>query len=290
MIEKERRHVIDTYLICLTISSLAFTLFFILKKIYFPAGIMIGFSLAFFCAIFTPRRYTVQLKIILYLFLSASIFFFTSYLGFHGGSLYSYIPLLLSLPLTFSINREKRQMFLIIVSMIMGLVVNILTDFKLFYNSLYKELQHDFLIANLIILLFYTILIFYALYRRQLLLANYDTLVTEKNKELKTILSNQASIVEIETVIDLAIKNDASFVNKLKLIYPEFFQKIITLCPNIIAGELELCAYLKLNFTTKEIAIYTKSTVRAIEAKKYRLRKKLNIDSNLDISIWMNKI
>src|SRR5271167_2028158 len=156
MIEKERRHLIDTYLICLTISNLAFTLFFVLKKIYFPGGIMLGFSVAFFCAIFTPHKYTVQLKIIFYLFLSACIFFFSSYVGFFGGSYYVYIPLLLSLPLTFSINREKRQMLLIIISIVIGLTVNILTDYKLFYNSSYKKLQHDFLIANMIGLLFYT--------------------------------------------------------------------------------------------------------------------------------------
>jgi DNA-binding NarL/FixJ family response regulator len=42
-----------------------------------------------------------------------------------------------------------------------------------------------------------------------------------------------------------------------------------------------------LNFSTKNIAQYTFVTVRAVQIRKNRLRKKLNIASDIDFNNWM---
>ncbi|WP_313101109.1 hypothetical protein [Epilithonimonas sp.] len=44
---------------------------------------------------------------------------------------------------------------------------------------------------------------------------------------------------------------------------------------------------LKLNFTTKEIANYNNISVRSVETRKNRLRKLMNIPSDLDLNKWM---
>jgi DNA-binding CsgD family transcriptional regulator len=62
---------------------------------------------------------------------------------------------------------------------------------------------------------------------------------------------------------------------------------LLKIAPHLVASEIELCILLRLNFETKEIARHTKASVRAIEGKKYRVRKKLNIPSDQDINIWM---
>jgi len=49
-------------------------------------------------------------------------------------------------------------------------------------------------------------------------------------------------------------------------------------------------AYLKLNFSTKETAAFTFSSIRTIQNRRYRLRKKLNLDKKLDIAIWIQKL
>lgn len=91
-------------------------------------------------------------------------------------------------------------------------------------------------------------------------------------------------------VLELAKKNDPSFLARFKEVYPEFCERFLNLYPNIVASEFIFCAYLKLNFSTKEIARYTFVTERAIQVRKSRLRKKINIPSDEDLYIWINRI
>ena len=54
--------------------------------------------------------------------------------------------------------------------------------------------------------------------------------------------------------------------------------------PNLTPNEQRLCAFLKLNMSTKDISELTGQTINAIEMARYRLRKKLHIsgkDENL---------
>jgi hypothetical protein len=99
-----------------------------------------------------------------------------------------------------------------------------------------------------------------------------------------------AKIEELKEIVQLAINNSPAFLIKFNEFDPEFSKTILSLAPNLVASEIEFCALLRLNFETKEIARYTKSSVRAAEGKKYRIRKKLGIPSDQDINIWMSHI
>ena len=52
---------------------------------------------------------------------------------------------------------------------------------------------------------------------------------------------------------------------------------------SISNNELKLCAYLRMNLSTKEIAQLMNISVRGVEISRYRLRKKLSLatDTNL---------
>ena len=65
---------------------------------------------------------------------------------------------------------------------------------------------------------------------------------------------------------------DKKFLNKIKAKHPE-------LTPN----DLRLCAYLRLNLSSKEIAPLLNISPRSVEVKRYRLRKKMILphDANL---------
>jgi hypothetical protein len=99
-----------------------------------------------------------------------------------------------------------------------------------------------------------------------------------------------AKMEELKEIIELAVNNNPAFLIKFNEFDPEFSTKLLSMAPKLVASEIEFCALLKLNFETKEIARYTKSSVRAAEGKKYRIRKKLNIPSDQDITIWMAQI
>ncbi|WP_163407083.1 helix-turn-helix transcriptional regulator [Flavobacterium ajazii] len=91
-------------------------------------------------------------------------------------------------------------------------------------------------------------------------------------------------------LIDLGKKNHPNFYNYFKELYPSLHEKLIEIDPNLQLSELILCAYLYLDFTTKEIAIYTFKSFRTIQNRKYTLRKKLNVPTSEDIYVWMKML
>ncbi|SFN34591.1 hypothetical protein SAMN05421594_2238 [Chryseobacterium oleae] len=100
---------------------------------------------------------------------------------------------------------------------------------------------------------------------------------------------NQKILVQ-DDIMALAKENSPRLLNKFRLVYPDFFDKITNVHPNLKNSELIFCIYLKLNFTTKEIATYTFVTPKAIQNRKNRIRKKLGIPSDLDIYKWFNDL
>ena len=60
----------------------------------------------------------------------------------------------------------------------------------------------------------------------------------------------------------------------------EFLQKIKNSHPNLTNNDLKLCAYLRLNLSSKDIAPLLNISLRSVEIKRYRLRKKMNLTHN----------
>ena len=53
--------------------------------------------------------------------------------------------------------------------------------------------------------------------------------------------------------------------------------------PALTANELKLCAYLRMNLSSKEIAQLMNISVRGVEISRYRLRKKLGIPTETNL-------
>lgn len=94
----------------------------------------------------------------------------------------------------------------------------------------------------------------------------------------------------LRELLDLVQSKDKSFHLKFSEAFPEFDEKLLQINPALTHSDLEYCALMKLKFETKEIAQYKNVTVNSVESKKYRLRKKLNIPTNIDIYTWMLKV
>lgn len=93
---------------------------------------------------------------------------------------------------------------------------------------------------------------------------------TDSNRSIKSIISIiNRSVKEENTwnVFKEAFDNaDKDFIKNIKELHP-------TLTPN----DLRLCAYLRLNLASKEIAPLINISVRSVEIKRYRLRKKMEL-------------
>jgi ligand-binding sensor domain-containing protein/DNA-binding CsgD family transcriptional regulator/membrane protein implicated in regulation of membrane protease activity len=66
-------------------------------------------------------------------------------------------------------------------------------------------------------------------------------------------------------------------------VHGDFLTALKNKFPHITPSELKLCAYLRMNLSTKEIAQLMNISVRGVEVSRYRLRKKLQIPSEVNL-------
>ncbi|KAA2222621.1 tetratricopeptide repeat protein [Chryseobacterium sediminis] len=133
----------------------------------------------------------------------------------------------------------------------------------------------------LFIALSISVLTFSGVYVRKII----NKLKLKKNslKEETDELKNHVETKQLEEVIELARRNDSSFLLKFKELYPDFIKSLLKINPDLENSELTFCAMLKLRFSSKEIADYTFVQHRSVQQKKYRIRKRLNIPGDTDI-------
>ncbi|WP_298115563.1 hypothetical protein [Flavobacterium sp.] len=96
--------------------------------------------------------------------------------------------------------------------------------------------------------------------------------------------SNISNLIELKKIAETSPN---LFYIEFLLVFPNFVNEINKLNKSINSNEILVCAYIKLNYSTKEIARYTKSSVRAIESKKFRIRKKLKLTSNDNLNDFL---
>ncbi|HSO86782.1 MAG TPA: triple tyrosine motif-containing protein, partial [Draconibacterium sp.] len=125
-------------------------------------------------------------------------------------------------------------------------------------------------------------------------LANSTMSIIKKNEllmELKEIIEKQK--VELGSrypdkyynylnkKIDENISNQDDwqiFQNNFERAHEQFFTKMKSKFPQLTQSDLRLCAYLRMNLSSKEIAPLLGISFRGVENHRYRLRKKMNLE------------
>lgn len=74
------------------------------------------------------------------------------------------------------------------------------------------------------------------------------------------------------------------FEENFNLVYDNFSQKIMEAFPLLKKSDLKLCVYLRMGLSSKEMASLLNTSVRSIETARYRLRKKLDIDTGSNLT------
>ncbi len=80
------------------------------------------------------------------------------------------------------------------------------------------------------------------------------------------------------------------FEVRFQKVYTGFYKTLNTKFPDLTPNELRLCAFFRLNMTTKEIAAITYQSINSITVARYRLRKKLNISSDENLVNFLTKL
>ncbi|MCK9269195.1 MAG: tetratricopeptide repeat protein [Bacteroidales bacterium] len=83
--------------------------------------------------------------------------------------------------------------------------------------------------------------------------------------------------------------NWEDFKTYFENVYSDFYTNLHQVYPNLTPNENKLCALLKLNLNTKEIAVLTSREVRSIESARIRLRKKLGLSLETNLTTFLSQ-
>lgn len=81
-----------------------------------------------------------------------------------------------------------------------------------------------------------------------------------------------------------------AFQSNFDIVHRDFFQKLSESYPELTQNDKMLCAYIKMGLTSKEIAPIQGISIRSVEVSRYRLRKKLNIESGENLHQYLESI
>lgn len=115
-----------------------------------------------------------------------------------------------------------------------------------------------------------------------------DELIEVKSTETDELKKKINS--SFEEVANLAKANDPFFLVRFKEVYPEFYNNLISRHPNLSDHDMKFCAYIRLDLSTKEIVEFENISKRTVEAKKYRLKKKLELSTETDLTKWIKEL
>lgn len=96
----------------------------------------------------------------------------------------------------------------------------------------------------------------------------------------------------IATMIDRNISNDNDweiFEALFDQAHENFFKRLKQSYPDLTQSDLKLCAYLKLNLSSKEIAPLLNISIRGVEIRRYRLRKRIALASDENLVEFIMK-
>ena len=111
-----------------------------------------------------------------------------------------------------------------------------------------------------------------------------------KTELIKSDVSKNSSVVKI---IDKNLNNTDDwklFQEAFNNADKDFLKKMKSMHSDLTPNDLRLCAYLRLNLSSKEIAPLLNISPRSVEVKRYRLRKKMSLPHDANLTNYILEI
>ena len=106
---------------------------------------------------------------------------------------------------------------------------------------------------------------------------------TECKRQLLMIMNSIDSNMEGDEVL-------RRFEEQFDLVNDNFMQKLSQIYPSLNQNERLMCAYLKMDLSTKDIAPLLNMSIRGVETIRYRLRKKMGLERVDNLSEYLSRI
>lgn len=109
-----------------------------------------------------------------------------------------------------------------------------------------------------------------------------------KTNEILTLKDFQKMVKSIND--NVTIDDDHKLFEKnFNEVHEVLFKKLLNSYPELTPQDLKLAAYLKMNLSSKELAALFNISIRGMENKRYRLRKKLGLDAEENLTEFFIK-
>lgn len=105
--------------------------------------------------------------------------------------------------------------------------------------------------------------------------------------KIKPEISELIKNIEKDTLID---KDWGKFELYFNNIHDSYTKSLKERFPVLTANDIKMCAYLRMNLSTKEISTILNISTRGVEISRYRLRKKMGLENGVNLSDYLSKI
>ncbi|MDY3858478.1 MAG: LuxR C-terminal-related transcriptional regulator, partial [Muribaculaceae bacterium] len=133
--------------------------------------------------------------------------------------------------------------------------------------------------------------------RKNELLLDIASMVTkiQEHPDLKERRSPEVTrqFNKIQSVIHNNISHDddwKDFTSNFDQAYDNYTQKLRNLHPDLSEGDLRMCCYLRMGLSSKEIAPLLNISYRSVEMSRYRLRKKMNLTREINLTDYLQRL
>ncbi|MCU4163737.1 two-component regulator propeller domain-containing protein [Carboxylicivirga caseinilyticus] len=110
----------------------------------------------------------------------------------------------------------------------------------------------------------------------------------EKVESIKEIASDKVAqrLGKTLNFIDQELADDhwEDFEMRFDMAHNNFIKRLKEDFPDLTSKDLKMCAYLRMNLSTKEMAQLLNMTVRGVETARYRIRKRMNLESSENLN------
>ena len=79
------------------------------------------------------------------------------------------------------------------------------------------------------------------------------------------------------------------FEKNFDVVYEDFLKRLGEKFPSLTVADKKMCAYLKMDLSSKDMAPLLNMTVRSVEMTRYRLRKKLELGRSESLTAFLQK-
>ena len=112
----------------------------------------------------------------------------------------------------------------------------------------------------------------------------------EQAARIKKSESPAKAFTKMEHLIDEHLTSEEDwqvFESNFNQLHDQFFKRLKDQYSDLTPGDLRLAAYLKMNLASKEVAPLLNISLRGVENKRYRLRHKMGLDSDVNLTEYL---